>query len=594
MKKSLYKIAKYAFATTILAVFLYSCANPLSDSSLSNVSGSAKALVSPTIVEDSKYKGVLQLDSDTVDTLKIDREPILGEVIGGVIEITNLYYKDGEVIGFDFVSTTPVLAVYVKAANGGNLYDYRPAGVNSDTELFTPINSSGTNAGISHVDFAWVVSGGGGGGGGGDDDDDDNEVVPTETISGFVFHDLDKDGVRDSGEAGLGNVTVTLSNGATVTTASDGSYSFTQLFAQPYTVGSGTVEGFYRTSPSSLTVTASASEVNFGFTYETISGFVFYDIDKDGVRDVGEPGFANVSVTLSNGVVVATGADGSYSVSYLLAQAYTLTSGTVEGHYRTTPEFLTVTASASEVNFGFTYETISGFVYYDSNNNGVRDFGEPALPNVNVTLDKDGTPLTVASASDGSYSFSYLLPKTYQVTVADLEGFVHSSPAVQNPLATAENVNFGFFIDYSWLNGKTANGFTIGYWKNNVDKAIANRTNGIQVSKATLLSYMGTLSSFALSPLNFPATVDGLRQASAVLSKTGSAPTDLLAKQLMGSEFNYASGAYIGGNALATYYFLYQGEYMLLNASSFSSAQLLAQKDRYDAYNNSHGGAVLF
>jgi hypothetical protein len=405
MKKSLFKIAKYTLATAILAVFLYSCANPLVDSSLSSVSGNSKALVYPSIVEDSNYKGVLQLKSETVDTLKIDREPYLGEVVGGVIEITNLYYKGSEVIGFDFVSSKPVLAVYVKASNGGNLYDYRPTGVTSDTELYTPTNSSGTNAGISHVDFAWLVSG-------------DDPMVPFETISGFVF--------------------------------------------------------------------------------------------------------------------------------------------------------------------------------YDANNNGVKDFGEPALPNVNVTLDKDGTPVTVPSAVDGSYSFTNLLSKSYAVTVGDLEGFVYSSPVVQNPLATAENVNFGFFVDYSWLNGKTANGFTIGYWKNNVDKAIANRTNGIQVSKSTLLGYLGTLSSFALSSLNFPATVDGLKSASAVLSKAGSVPTDLLAKQLSASEFNYASGAYIGGNALATSFFLFQGEYMLLNASSFTSSELLVQKDLYDAYNNSHGGAVQF
>jgi hypothetical protein len=499
MKKSFYKAAKYGFAAIALAVFLASCANPLSDNSLPNVSGSAKALVAPSVIEQSNYKDVLLLDSATVDTLKIDREPVLGEVVGGVIEVTKLYYKGSEVIGFDFVSSTPVLAVYVKASDGGNLYDYRPNGVTSDTELFTPTNSSGTNAGISHVDFAWVVSGTG-------DDDGDDPVVPVETISGFVFHDVDKDGVKDAGEVGLANVSVTLSNGVVVTSSADGSYTFSQLFAQQYTVASGLVDGYYRTNADSFTVTASAQNVNFGFTYETISGFVFYD----------------------------------------------------------------------------------------SNNNGVKDFGEPALSNVNVTLDKDGTPVSVASGVDGSYSFAYLLPKTYNVSVAGQEGFVHSNPSSQSDFATANNVNFGFFVDYNWLNGKTANGFTIGYWKNNVDKAIANSTRGIQVSKSTLLGYLGTLSNFALSPLNFPATVDGLKQASVVLSDSSSDPAALLAKQLVGSEFNYASGAYIGGNALATSFFLYQGEYMLANASSFTSAQLVAQKDLYDAYNNSHGGAVSF
>ncbi|HEY9054745.1 MAG TPA: hypothetical protein VIO60_07995, partial [Rectinemataceae bacterium] len=85
-----------------------------------------------------------------------------------------------------------------------------------------------------------------------------------------------------------------------------------------------------------------------------------------------------------------------------------------------------------------------------------------------------------------------------------------------------------------------------------MDKAIAGKTSGIQVSKSVLLGYLGTLSNFALDPLNHSADSTGLKAASAVLSATGSSPTLLLAKQLQGSEFNYASGAYIGGNALVT------------------------------------------
>jgi hypothetical protein len=235
-------------------------------------------------------------------------------------------------------------------------------------------------------------------------------------------------------------------------------------------------------------------------------------------------------------------------------------------------------------------EFVSGFVFYDANNNGVKDAGEPGIPGIPVNLLVDGSPVTQTSAADGSYKFESLYPVEYTVSTSELVGFLNSTALSHTVTATAENVNFGFFVDYAWINGKTANGFTIGYWKNNIDKAIANRTNGIQVSKSTLLGYVSSLSSFALPPLN----VDTLKKASDILSKTGSNPSDLLAKQLIASELNYLNGAYVDGNALATYFFLFQGEYLLHNSASFSASQLLTQKDYYDAYNNSHGGAILF
>ncbi|HOM93097.1 MAG TPA: hypothetical protein PKX66_08025, partial [Rectinema sp.] len=173
--------------------------------------------------------------------------------------------------------------------------------------------------------------------------------------------------------------------------------------------------------------------------------------------------------------------------------------------------------------------------------------------------------------------------------------FLHNGSASQNVTLGAvygkpKMSNFGFMLDYSWISGQTANGNTIGFWKTNLDKAIANKTNGTQVSKETLLNYVAQLSNLALSPLN----VTTLQQASDILSKSSSLPSDLLSKQLMSSEFNHVNGAYIGGNRLVTYFFLYDGEYMLANPGLFSSAQLLAQKDKYDAYNNSHGSVFYF
>jgi hypothetical protein len=619
MKKVARKAGHFLALAATLVVFLISCANPVADMSSNAALGeaAARATVAPTTV-DYNATTVLDLDNDsTIDALKFaDGTPVVLGRTYGPITITKLWYQGPDatllesgnsdaIVGFDFTSTMPVLAVFVKGGDGGNIYDYRPDGTLGDTELHTKVNKSGKFAAISHVDIAWSVT-------------TPTTTVPSPTttttlpnvvyytLSGTVFHDLNNDGALNGAETGLSGVTLTLNGGSTATSSSDGSYEFTGLLPGAYTVASGGKSGFFATpydtpveSKSATIVASSVGGVNFGLSYESISGFAFKDTNADGAKSAGENGIGGVTVSLSGfaSSSASTGSDGSYLFDHLKggSASYTVAAGNVSGDFHT-PYLAPVTswtgtASASNVNFGYSHETVTGVVFYDANKSDSYQSGEPLLSGFTVRL-SNGASTT--SASDGSYTFDNLIgATTYTVSADDRAGFVHSvaaSRSVTPANAVPAVANFGFAVDYNWINGKLANGFTIGYWKTNLDKAIANKTNGIQVSKATLVNYVSQLSSFALWPLN-PAT---LQAASDILSKTGSAPTDLLAKQLMGSEFNYASGAYIGGNALATSFFLYDGEYMLANAGAFSSTQLLAQKDKYDAYNNSHGGAVIF
>lgn len=60
---------------------------------------------------------------------------------------------------------------------------------------------------------------------------------------------------------------------------------------------------------------------------------------------------------------------------------------------------------------------LSGYVYLDNNNNGVRDDGDSGIVGVTITLyDESFTPIrTTTTNSDGSYSFSDLVPGTYVI-----------------------------------------------------------------------------------------------------------------------------------------------------------------------------------
>jgi hypothetical protein len=73
---------------------------------------------------------------------------------------------------------------------------------------------------------------------------------------------------------------------------------------------------------------------------------------------------------------------------------------------------------------------LSGFVYIDNNNNGVRVPGDPPLANVPVTLtgtsalDGSAVQLTTQTAADGSYSFALLPPGTYTATAPTVPGLI--------------------------------------------------------------------------------------------------------------------------------------------------------------------------
>ena len=135
--------------------------------------------------------------------------------------------------------------------------------------------------------------------------------VTTGTISGFVYNDLNGNGLHDTGEAGLAGVTVfvdkdgnkKLSAGdASVVTAKDGSYAFAGLPARTYPVYVVAPSTYRITSlnPVSAAVTVgSRVTANFELSQTAlISGVVFNDANGNKIHDTSEAGLSGVVVYL--------------------------------------------------------------------------------------------------------------------------------------------------------------------------------------------------------------------------------------------------------------------------------------------------------
>ena len=184
--------------------------------------------------------------------------------------------------------------------------------------------------------------------------------VPDYSLSGTIYRDGNRSASHDSNENPYAGVTVNLLDSAgnvvaTTTTDANGGYSFSKLPAGDYRVKvdtTGTLKGLDQTEdPDGVADSTSGtislnnanrtqSGVNFGYIENnSISGTIFRDEARNGVKDSSDPRFPSVKVTLldENGNVVettTTDSNGAYKFSHLPDGKYRVkvdTTGVLNG-----------------------------------------------------------------------------------------------------------------------------------------------------------------------------------------------------------------------------------------------------------------------
>ncbi len=170
---------------------------------------------------------------------------------------------------------------------------------------------------------------------------DPTSPAATASIGDLVFEDTDGDGVLDSGEEGIGDVTLTLFSGADViatqTTDASGQYKFENLPAGDYRVELTTdlTFDYDLTTPTSVDVTLADGQVNNSVDFgaqalppgtASIGDLVFYDANENGSFDAGEQGIGGVVVNLiRSGIHMfsqTTDSSGHYEFTELRAASY--------------------------------------------------------------------------------------------------------------------------------------------------------------------------------------------------------------------------------------------------------------------------------
>jgi hypothetical protein len=267
------------------------------------------------------------------------------------------------------------------------------------------------------------------------------QPIGTASIGNLVWLDGDNDGLKGSGESGIDGVTVELYRSdqtpgtdtpqASTITASGGIYSFSSLPAGNWMVylpeANFTGAGALVATPLSSTTTGETDDTT--------------DNDDNGIQTGGE------STAVSSPVIALTA-----------------------GEADTTKDF-------GFVGLG----SIGDFVFWDANDNGTQDAGEPGIPGITVELyldtDGNGTPDgsaiaatttadgSIAGTPKGSYQFADLAPSQpgqyYVVKVlastmtqtADPDRDGEGRSSTLSGLPAFDNMDSGIFLGTSSYTG---------------------------------------------------------------------------------------------------------------------------------------------
>ncbi|MCE9533941.1 MAG: DUF11 domain-containing protein, partial [Planctomycetes bacterium] len=333
--------------------------------------------------------------------------------------------------------------------------------------------------------------------------------LPTGSISGYVYRDYSVDGIRQPAatfpETGIGGVLITLAGtdivgspvNLTTTTAADGSYTFIGLAAGTYTLTEsqpppvsvpggfydgldsiGTIGGIPSgSSPAknqlqvSLNTGSIAADYSFGENPPADPfGFVYLDLNNNGIRETGEPGIPGVAITVSGtafagtplervltaadvptGLTVFTDANGRWEYPIIPPGVYsfveTQPAGFIDGlEGNADPNgpntviigndvFSNVLLNPNPIRGPFNFGelalngTLEGSVYVDRNGSGTRDPEETGIWGVSITLigtDSSGNPAsaTVVTDINGNFRFLGLRPGTYQLIETQPSSFL--------------------------------------------------------------------------------------------------------------------------------------------------------------------------
>ncbi|MDH5580283.1 MAG: Ig-like domain-containing protein, partial [Bdellovibrionales bacterium] len=277
------------------------------------------------------------------------------------------------------------------------------------------------------------------------------------TIVGEVYHDLNYNGQRDSGEPGLGGAVINIAGTSNATTSSTVSGNFSvsgQTSNGSYTVTETDPANYKSTTNNTVTVNinslgASDKSADFGDIFEgDVVGIVFSDVNGNGVQDNNEGVIIGATVNLTGKPSVVTDNNGKFKFSRVSGDGLSLSVTRPTGYTDTTsnPQTINMSSYSGSSNFGLQEPgSVLAYVFEDLNKNGIKDSEEGPFSGVQITLSSGEN---VTTGSDGYARIGDVAVGNNSVSVDALTGYVNTSNAIQAIVVSAGQttvVRFGKF-----------------------------------------------------------------------------------------------------------------------------------------------------
>jgi len=308
------------------------------------------------------------------------------------------------------------------------------------------------------------------------------EVRPAE-LSGHVYHDVNNNGLLESGETGIGGVTVIVIREGdhflteqefTVITQTDGSWSVVDLYPGKYRVQeiqpAGWLDGLDRAgslggsavNPGdqivNIKVPAGSQGVNYDFGEllpASLAGLVYLDLNTNCQYDPSEPVLPGVTIKLlsPDGTVLqttVTDASGRYIFENLTPGTYALHEIQPEGYFdgcdrpgtaggvKSPPDsivdiYLASGTAATDYLFGeIPPASVAGLVFSDLNANDQLDAEDAPIAGVTIQLFAANGELVATTVTDaeGRYRFENLRPGYYTIVEVQPNGYLDGADFV--------------------------------------------------------------------------------------------------------------------------------------------------------------------
>ena len=458
--------------------------------------------------DEEGVSSIVTLFDENINIVRSIASNIDGEYAFEDVEAGNYFVQFELPLGLDFVES--------KVGGANSLADSEVVQANGLTELVSIAlgeQIGGINAGFT-----------------------ENEEEPEEetTISGRLWLDTNGNNLIDAHEEGVGSIVTLFDEDIniviSVVSDSNGDYIFEDVEAGNYFVqfelplglefveskvggaasltDSEVVQANGLTEIVSISIGQEIEHINAGFREITveedeasISGFVWFDANIDGLIGITETGLPNVKVYLRDQdreliEETTTNSEGLYEFTDLEGGLYTLNFDLLDGFVFTTENAAVGTETDSEVsetdgytsiynldddqeltgiNAGLRIDapspilpsSISGFTWFDTDQDGLVDDTEMGIPDVKVYL-RDADSLLISETTtdfEGLYKFESLESGTYILNFDRVDGLIYTTAKAAVGTTTDSDVreSDGFTRFYNLGDDQQLAGINAGY-----------------------------------------------------------------------------------------------------------------------------------